>query len=98
MCVIFLSQLFVYVLLPFLPPGLFLASQPKVFPCGMFNAVWTLTCRFALAPLITALSSLAFGLRGTMLHIATVQVRVVLGRCERDVTARRYAHNLKCTL
>ena len=59
-----------------LPPGLFLASQPSMFPCGVFNAVWTLACRFALVPLVTALFGLSLGLRGTMLHIAAVQVRV----------------------
>ena len=59
-------------------PGLFLASQPKVFPCGIINAAWTLACRFALVPLLTALFGLALGLRGTMLHIATVQVNKTL--------------------
>lgn len=55
------------------PAGLFLASQPRIISCGVLTATWTLACRFLLAPLLTALFSLALGLRGTYLHIATVQ-------------------------
>jgi auxin efflux carrier family len=55
-------------------PGLFMAMQPKIIACGNSVAAITMAIRFLLGPVVTAATSAAVGLRGTLLCIAIVQV------------------------
>lgn len=51
-----------------------MASQSKIIACGKRMAAVTLALRFLLSPGLMALSSYIFGLRGTPLNVAIVQV------------------------
>lgn len=54
--------------------GLFMALQPKIIACGNSIASFAMAVRFLTGPAVMAAASIAVGLRGTLLHIAIVQV------------------------
>lgn len=55
--------------------GLFMAVQPRIIACGKSVASFAMGVRFLTGPAVMAAASIAVGLRGTLLHIAIVQVR-----------------------
>ena len=54
--------------------GLFMALQPKIIACGNSVATFAMAVRFITGPAVMAVASIAVGLRGTLLHVAIVQV------------------------
>jgi auxin efflux carrier family len=58
----------------FLLTGLFMALQPKMIACGNSIASFAMAVRFLTGPAVMAAASIAVGVRGTLLHIAIVQV------------------------
>lgn len=54
--------------------GLFMALQPKIIACGNSVATFSMAVRFLTGPAVMAAASIAVGLRGTLLHVAIVQV------------------------
>ncbi|KAG6735602.1 hypothetical protein POTOM_061757 [Populus tomentosa] len=54
--------------------GLFMALQPRIIACGNSIATFSMAVRFLTGPAIMAAASIAVGIRGTLLHIAIVQV------------------------
>jgi auxin efflux carrier family len=54
--------------------GLFMALQPKIIACGNSIASFAMAIRFLTGPAVMAAASIAVGLRGTLLHVAIVQV------------------------
>ena len=58
--------------------GLFMALQPKIIACGNSVATFAMAVRFLTGPAVMAVASIAVGLRGTLLHIAIVQVKVII--------------------
>lgn len=61
-------------LLNLVPVGLFMALQPKIIACGNSVATFAMAVRFLTGPAVMAAASIAVGLRGTLLHVAIVQV------------------------
>ncbi|CAO2831597.1 unnamed protein product [Amaranthus hypochondriacus] len=59
--------------------GLFMALQPKIIACGNSAASFAALVRFITGPAVMAASSIAVGLRGTLLHIAIVQAALPQG-------------------
>ncbi|GFP90831.1 auxin efflux carrier component pjpin4 [Phtheirospermum japonicum] len=57
--------------------GLFMALQPKIIACGNTVASFAMAVRFLTGPAVMAAASIAVGLRGTLLHIAIVQVEIL---------------------
>lgn len=57
-----------------LQTGLFMALQPKIIACGNTVATFAMAVRFLTGPAVMAAASIAVGLRGTLLHVAIVQV------------------------
>eukprot|EP01018_Ginkgo_biloba_P014266 Gb_03217 [translate_table: standard] len=55
--------------------GLFMALQPRIIACGKSLAMFGMVLRFLTGPAVMAVASIAAGLRGSILHIAIVQVR-----------------------
>uniref|UniRef100_A0A2P2M5N0 Auxin efflux carrier component n=1 Tax=Rhizophora mucronata TaxID=61149 RepID=A0A2P2M5N0_RHIMU len=55
--------------------GLFMALQPKIIACGNAVAAFAMAVRFLTGPAVMAAASIAVGLRGTLLHVAIVQVK-----------------------
>lgn len=55
--------------------GLFMALQPKIIACGNSVATFAMAVRFLTGPAVMAAASIAVGLRGTLLHVAIVQVK-----------------------
>ncbi|KAK6146791.1 hypothetical protein DH2020_020660 [Rehmannia glutinosa] len=53
---------------------LFMALQPKIIACGNSVASFAMAVRFLTGPAVMAAASIAVGLRGTLLHVAIVQV------------------------
>lgn len=51
-----------------------MALQPKIIACGNSVASFAMAVRFLTGPAVMAVSSIAVGLRGVLLHIAIVQV------------------------
>ena len=51
-----------------------MALQPKIIACGNSVATFAMAVRFLTGPAVMAVASIAVGLRGTLLHIAIVQV------------------------
>lgn len=51
-----------------------MALQPKIIACGNSVASFAMAVRFLTGPAVMAAASIAIGLRGTLLHIAIVQV------------------------
>ncbi|XP_078154673.1 putative auxin efflux carrier component 9 isoform X2 [Carex rostrata] len=58
--------------------GTFLARQSRFIPCGYSKASLSILIRFIVGPILMALTSLAMGLHGTLLHIAIVQAALPL--------------------
>ncbi|URD73282.1 auxin efflux carrier [Musa troglodytarum] len=58
--------------------GLFMALQPRIIACGNTAAAFAMAVRFLAGPAVMAASSIAVGLRGTLLHVAIVQVTAPL--------------------
>lgn len=54
--------------------GLFMALQPKIIACGNTVAAFAMAVRFLTGPAVMAAASIVVGLRGTLLHVAIVQV------------------------
>ncbi|RRT60608.1 hypothetical protein B296_00005092 [Ensete ventricosum] len=54
--------------------GLFMALQPRIIACGNRVAALAMAIRFVAGPAAMAAASVAVGLRGTLLHVAIVQV------------------------
>uniref|UniRef100_A0ACD5ZLF9 Uncharacterized protein n=1 Tax=Avena sativa TaxID=4498 RepID=A0ACD5ZLF9_AVESA len=54
--------------------GLFMALQPRIIACGNKVATYAMAVRFLAGPAVMTAASFAVGLRGTLLHIAIVQV------------------------
>ncbi|KAJ9180970.1 hypothetical protein P3X46_009150 [Hevea brasiliensis] len=59
--------------------GLFMALQPRIIACGNSIAAFAMAVRFLTGPAVMAVSSIAVGLRGTLLHIAIVQAALPQG-------------------
>lgn len=55
-----------------------MALQPKMISCGKSIAAFSMAVRFISGPAVMAAASFAIGLRGVLLHIAIVQVKVLL--------------------
>lgn len=51
-----------------------MALQPKIIACGKRVATFAMAVRFLTGPAVIAATGIAVGLRGTLLHIAIVQV------------------------
>ena len=51
-----------------------MALQPRIIACGNKVATFAMAVRFLTGPAVMAAASLAVGLRGTLLHVAIVQV------------------------
>lgn len=51
-----------------------MALQPKMIACGNSVALFSMGVRFLAGPASMALASIAIGLKGSLLHIAIVQV------------------------
>lgn len=51
-----------------------MALQPSIIACGKSAAVVSMAVRFLAGPAVMAAASIAIGLRGTLLHVAIVQV------------------------
>ncbi|CAL9072907.1 unnamed protein product [Musa textilis] len=59
--------------------GLFMALQPRIIACGNTAAAFAMAVRFLAGPAVMAASSIAVGLRGTLLHVAIVQAALPQG-------------------
>ncbi|KNA21741.1 hypothetical protein SOVF_040160 [Spinacia oleracea] len=59
--------------------GLFMALQPRIIACGNSVASFAAAVRFITGPAVMAASSIAVGLRGTLLHVAIVQAALPQG-------------------
>lgn len=55
-----------------------MALQPKIIACGNTVASFAMAVRFLTGPAVMAAASIAVGLRGTLLHVAIVQVQTHL--------------------
>ena len=55
-----------------------MAMQPKIIACGKSVAAVTMAIRFLFGPAVMAATSAAVGLRGTLLRVAIVQVKMKL--------------------
>ena len=51
-----------------------MALQPRIIACGNKVATFAMAVRFLTGPAVMAAASFAVGLRGTLLHVAIVQV------------------------
>ena len=58
--------------------GLFMALQPRIIACGNSVATFAMAVRFLTGPAVMAAASIAVGLRGTLLHVAIVQVIIII--------------------
>lgn len=58
--------------------GLFMALQPRIIACGNSTAAFAMAVRFLTGPAVMAAASIVVGLRGTLLHVAIVQVPLFL--------------------
>lgn len=56
--------------------GIFMALQPKIIACGNSVATFSMAVRFLTGPAVMAAASIIVGLRGTLLHVAIVQVDI----------------------
>lgn len=52
-----------------------MALQPRIIACGNKVATFAMAVRFLTGPAVMAAASFAVGLRGTLLHVAIVQVK-----------------------
>ncbi|KAI4320645.1 hypothetical protein MLD38_034103 [Melastoma candidum] len=58
--------------------GLFIGLQLKIISCGVRSLAFSLLAKFLLGPMLMAVTSIALGLRGTILHIAILQAALPL--------------------
>ncbi|CAL5199266.1 unnamed protein product [Lathyrus oleraceus] len=58
--------------------GLFMALQPKLI-CGKRVATFSMAVRFIIGPAVIAATSIAVGIRGTLLHVSIVQAALPQG-------------------
>lgn len=63
-----------------------MALQPKIIACGNQVASFAMAVRFLTGPAVMAAASIAVGLRGTLLHIAIVQVITYFFKCHQPFT------------
>ncbi|KAJ4848378.1 Auxin efflux carrier component 1a [Turnera subulata] len=56
--------------------GLFMALQPRIIACGNSIAAFAMAVRFLTGPAVMAAASIAVGLKGSLLHVAIVQVHL----------------------
>lgn len=56
--------------------GLFMALQPKIIACGKSKAAVAMAVKFLVGPLVMVAAAVIVGLRGTLLHVAIVQVKL----------------------
>lgn len=70
----FCSSVFFFLGCDFAFAGLFMALQPRIIACGNSIAAFAMAVRFLTGPAVMAAASMAVGLRGTLLHVAIVQV------------------------
>jgi auxin efflux carrier family len=68
-----------------------MALQPRIIACGNKVATFAMAVRFLTGPAVMAAASFAVGLRGTLLHVAIVQVLWV-GEKGGGGTDRYHAH------
>jgi hypothetical protein len=59
--------------------GLFMALQPRIIACGNRVAAFSMAIRFLTGPIVMAIASIVVGLKGTLLHVAIVQVLLRTG-------------------
>lgn len=52
-----------------------MALQPRIIACGNTIATFAMGVRFLVGPAVMAAASMAVGLRGSLLHVAIVQVK-----------------------
>lgn len=55
-----------------------MALQPKIIACGKSVATFAMAVRFLTGPAVIAACSIAVGLRGVLLHVAIVQVNLLV--------------------
>lgn len=55
-----------------------MALQPRIIACGNSVATFAMAVRFLTGPAVMAAASIAVGLRGTLLHVAIVQVNLLI--------------------
>jgi len=55
-----------------------MALQPKIIACGNSVASFAMAVRFLTGPAVMAAASIAIGLHGRLLHIAIVQVPLLI--------------------
>lgn len=68
-----------------------MALQPRIIACGNKVATYAMAVRFLAGPAVMAAASFAVGLRGTLLHVAIVQVN-------RNGKEQPYAHTVTRTV
>lgn len=56
-----------------------MALQPRIIACGNKVATYAMAVRFFAGPAVMLAASFAVGLRGTLLHVALVQVTLCQG-------------------
>ncbi|KAL6968975.1 Peptidyl-prolyl cis-trans isomerase pin4 [Sarracenia purpurea var. burkii] len=56
-----------------------MALQPKMISCGYKIAAFSMAVRFFIGPAVMAVTSIAVGIRGTLLRIAIVQAALPQG-------------------
>jgi auxin efflux carrier family len=54
--------------------GLFMALQPRIIACGASLALLEMLMHFLTGPTFMVITSIAAGLRGTVLHLSIVQI------------------------
>lgn len=54
-----------------------MALQPKIISCGKSVAAFSMAVRFLTGPAVITATGIAVGLRGTLLHVAIVQVWLI---------------------
>jgi len=62
-----------------------MALQPKIIACGNSVASFAMAIRFLTGPAVMAAASIAVGLRGTLLHVAIVQVNYIYLYCSHHI-------------
>ena len=59
-----------------------MALQPRIIACGNKVATYAMAVRFLAGPAVMTAASFAVGLRGTLLHVAIVQVLALVSTIE----------------
>lgn len=54
-----------------------MALQPKLIACGNSVATFAMAVRFLTGPAVMAVAAIAIGLRGDLLRVAIVQVKIL---------------------